>query len=194
MAVALFRLQEGWPLVFRCGQLRATLSPSSCATNFTRNLSLTCSGCQIGAEHAAAPNAPRPAELDSKTIHGYTLPCRQPEIQACVRCEARGSRRVGPGLCVSCLNRQAELLRGINSKGTFPSQTAAQLHKCLALLAGEVPRPKNVFRAQSQCSPHVHRLSGGALVTGIFTGREEFCRWLAEFFPDARLLDFEEHI
>lgn len=195
MAVELFRLQEGWPLVFHCEQLRANLSPRSCATNFTRNLNLSCAQCRTGAAHAA--DAPHQVETGEPNNHreanGYVLRFRRVVgQQVCIRCNAQVMRRIEPGLCVSCLNRQAELQRGRNSKGTFPGCTAKRLFKCHALLAGEFPYLKNMIRAKSQCAPVVQRVSGGAFVSGIFTGREEFDRWLAEHYPDAELLDFEQ--
>ena len=202
--VELFRLQEGWPLVFTCDRMRATLSPAACADGFKNARNLSCARCPTGASHVAVASAPaaRPADLQHQSEagrpynhrerHGYFLPFRRPGGQVCIRCQAQVLRRIGPGLCVSCLNRQAELQRGKNGKGTFPGHTAARLYKCHALLVGEFPRLSNVvLRTRSQCSPAVQRLTGGAFVTGVFSSRAEFDRWLSEHYPDAESLDFE---
>jgi hypothetical protein len=112
--------------------------------------------------------------------------------QTCIRCNAQVLRRIEPGLCVSCMNRHAEVLRGANSKGTFPAHTAKSLYQCHALLTGEFPYLSSVVRFQSQCAPVMQRVTGGAFVSGIFSGRAEFDKWLAEHYPDGQVLDFEQ--
>jgi len=65
----------------------------------------TCRLCPLGAVHAgevAASMSPLKGSL------------------TCARCHRTASRLIGKMLCVSCQNRQYELLKGRNSRGTAP--------------------------------------------------------------------------
>lgn len=200
MPVVLFEIVPGAPLVFHCERLKANLSPSSCATNHRRCFNLSCASCPIGEAHAAAltptlTHSPRQLETGLKSSSNKDQDCnlrfRQAVSQICIRCNAKVMRRVEPGLCVSCLNRTAEVICGRNSKGTYPFVTARRLYQCHALLGGTFPHRKDVLRFQAQCAPILTRLSGGAFITGVFSGRNEFDRWLQEHHPDAELVDFD---
>jgi hypothetical protein len=203
MTVTLFSIYPDAPLVFHCKLLRANLTPNTCSTNYSRSLNLSCAHCSIGAEHvAAALKAPKDPRQDKTVLskvnreghqNDYALSIRRFFSQTCIRCSAKAMRLIEPGLCVSCLNRHAEVINGRNSKGTFPRLAAKSLYQCHALLAGEFSYLKNVLRHRSQCAPIVQRISGGAFVSGIFSGSEEFDKWLVSHYPDAVLLDFERN-
>lgn len=203
MPVILFSIYPGAPLVFHCKPLRANLSPNTCATNHSRGLNLSCAHCPIGAEHVAGAFKVSDDSRQDKTVlrnvnretpqDGYAIGIRRFVSQTCIRCNAQVMRRIEPGLCVSCLNRHAEVIQGRNSKGTFPRLAAKSLYQCHALLAGNFACLKNVLRHRSQCAPYVQRMTGGAFVSGIFSGSEEFDKWLATHYPDAVLLDFERN-
>ena len=91
---------------FACKPLRATLSTAACAQRYERDngphqsgTASSCRGCAIGALHAGG-KAPSP-------LYGSLI---------CPRCE-RGAARLVRGLCVSCVNRQYEFVRGRNARG-----------------------------------------------------------------------------
>lgn len=107
---------EGVPgrMFFRCERQRATLSTTSCAASWRRADEIndgTCSACRlcpVGAVHAgevAASMSPLKGSL------------------TCARCHRPATRLIGRMVCVSCKNREYELLRGRNAKGTAPVKT-----------------------------------------------------------------------
>ncbi|WP_407122184.1 hypothetical protein [Bradyrhizobium sp. STM 3561] len=102
-------------LYFACGPLRATLEIDACADNWRRaNIDrdisrLKCRGCQIGAEHAGERGA------NTHPLRGTTT---------CGRCHRGASRLIHGHLCVSCFNRERELIKGRNGKGTPPIKLA----------------------------------------------------------------------
>jgi len=193
MPVVMFEIFAGAPLVFYCDRLRASLSPSSCATNHRRTFNLACQGCPIGAEHAIA--LPKPTERTFTNYHDDDAQAQAQRFERtarpCIRCGRPDGRRIQPGLCVSCLNRHAEVMHGRNSKGKFPNRVAASLFHCAALITGDFPYLMSVLRFSSNCAPRLQRVTGGAFVSGVFGGRAEFCRWLTQAHPNAELLEFE---
>lgn len=111
-----FRM-DGVPgkLYFRCDRMRATLSTSSCADMWRREdedndgTHAACRLCPLGALHAgevAASMSPLKGTL------------------TCARCHRVAGRLIGGMLCVSCQNRQYEVLKGRNAKGTAPVKHA----------------------------------------------------------------------
>lgn len=100
---------------FRCDRLRATLSVEACATQWrlanheNDEDRQRCKCCPLGAVHAgetAASMSPLKGTL------------------TCGRCHKRATRLIGRHLCVSCINRQYEALKGRNAKGTKPVKLA----------------------------------------------------------------------
>lgn len=90
---------------FNCSSLRAMLSVKSCANRFsTANHESTCHACEIGAAHAG------------KNVAHRTIP-----RMSCCRCHEQAPRLVSGGICISCYNRQREVLMGRNAKGTRPT-------------------------------------------------------------------------
>lgn len=96
---------------FRCERQRATLSTEACAASWRRADELNdgqCSACRlcpVGAVHAgevAASMSPLKGTL------------------TCARCHRTSGRLIGRHVCVSCKNREYEVMRGANAKGTAP--------------------------------------------------------------------------
>lgn len=100
---------------FRCERLSATLSVSSCATMWKQanhenveRLS-RCKTCPLGAVHAGETAA------SMSPLMGTAV---------CARCHRGATRLIGKHLCISCYNRQREVLVGKNSKGSRPIKLA----------------------------------------------------------------------
>jgi hypothetical protein len=103
---------------FRCTPYRASLSTSACAGRWRAARDAKgaqadrfekCRGCPIGAAHAGEAVITYSAYYDTSI---------------CPRCGIGGSRMIRGELCVSCYNRQRELLVGKNAKGTAPVKAA----------------------------------------------------------------------
>lgn len=101
---------------FRCDRMRATLSTEACQASWRRADELndgshsSCRLCPIGAVHAgevAASMSPLKGTL------------------TCARCHRAASRLISGMVCVSCKNREYELLKGRNAKGTAPIKLCA---------------------------------------------------------------------
>lgn len=111
---------------FRCEPYGATMSVPGCAGMYLADKGSRsgrhphCNGCAIGAAHAGD----KPTE--SSCVFGSKL---------CPRCHRLASRIVR-GLCVSCLNRQYEIEKGKNAKGTRPVNLPT-LHACLLQVSSE---------------------------------------------------------
>jgi hypothetical protein len=116
-------------LHFRCDRQRATLSTEACAEMWRQanheNIEsrLGCRCCPLGAEHAGERLASMSALKGTPT---------------CARCH-RGAERLIHGMhCVSCYNRQREVIRGKNAKGTAPTRIAPLQPRRIWFLAGRV--------------------------------------------------------
>jgi hypothetical protein len=115
---------------FRCERMRATISTEACA-GFWRGSNGgghcerdTCLRCPIGAMHAGEAQA-------------STSPLRLAPI--CARCHRPSSRLIGGMRCVSCYNRERELLRGRNAKGTAPVKLTCLARRRVRYMAGDEP-------------------------------------------------------
>jgi hypothetical protein len=99
--------------IFR-GSHKCDLSPSACASRFTKAQAMTeggaglplyqCKSCQIGACHAG-----RAVSIKKR--------------RECLRCRCWASKLVSGLLCVSCYNRQQEVLKGRDRRGRPPHVT-----------------------------------------------------------------------
>ncbi|MEQ1535548.1 MAG: hypothetical protein ABL923_06690 [Burkholderiaceae bacterium] len=188
MPVILFSIYPGAPLVFRCDQLRASVSVSTCAENHRHSQNLACQSCTIGKEHAASGKyAPAQHSDDVRQV----LRIQRLKATTCVRCGTGGFRIMGAQLCVSCRNRQVEVMTGKNGKGRFPILAGQKLYECRALVAGELSQAEP-FQRQSACSPRIQRVSGGALIQMVASGQPEVERWLSRVHPETNLIDFEQ--
>ena len=116
MEIIYFELKElpGVP-VFKCEKLRATLSQKNCSDMWRRatmgddDRVSRCKNCQIGALHAGE------SEASMSPLRGANI---------CARCHETGRRLVGKHLCVSCYNRQLEIIKNTNARGVAPSRLA----------------------------------------------------------------------
>ncbi len=188
MPVILFSIYPGAPLVFRCDHLRASISISTCADNHRHSQNLACLRCAIGKEHSASGKYESAQRSDDVQKAQRIQRLR---ASTCVRCGVGGFRIMGAELCVSCRNRQVEVMTGKNGKGRFPILAGQKMYECRALVAGEFS-PATPFQRHSTCSPRIQRMSGGALIQMVATGRPEVERWLSRIHPDAELIDFEQ--
>ncbi|MFZ4537894.1 hypothetical protein [Propionivibrio sp.] len=107
---------EGVPgRYFACVANKANLSELRCATMYrdAKKLPLgacvpleKCLGCPIGALHAG-DKAPQAKERPVGTL-------------ICSRCHHPAARIICGGVCVSCYNREREMIKGKNGKGVPP--------------------------------------------------------------------------
>jgi len=115
---------------FRCDRMRATLSTDACsgmwrkANNEGDESHGACMRCQLGAEHAGELQA------SMSPLKG-TL--------TCARCHRSSGRLIGAMVCVSCKNREYELLRGRNAKGTAPVKLTCLSRRRVRYMAGSEP-------------------------------------------------------
>src|SRR6266404_7217461 len=101
---------------FGCGRYRAQLLTTACAKRWRQAQAAKgwaaeqierCRGCPIGAQHSG-----------EKIVRYSTLF----DSPICPRCGRGSARRlVGGTRCISCYNRERELVRGRNRKGTRPT-------------------------------------------------------------------------
>lgn len=123
------RLETPGRLYFQCDRLRANLSTDACSGMWKRANDGTedreaCLRCPLGALHAGEAQA-------------SLSPQRLAPI--CARCH-RPSRRLIAGMhCVSCYNRERELLRGRNAKGTAPVKLRCLERRRIRFLSGNEP-------------------------------------------------------
>lgn len=150
---------EGAPgQYFRCETYKITLSVSGCKDLYLAENERhcgrhqKCKGCPVGASHAGGG---QPAPY----LRGSRL---------CPRC-LRGSARLVHGVCVSCVNRQYELARGVNARGTALSKTAA----LGAVNAAAVLHGGDVVAVQTEKAAGLYELILRALSRAPGAGR--FC-------------------
>ena len=105
--------------LFHCAQQRLDLSREACAGFHLRRHTVACGRCPIGAHHA-----------------GRQAPPQHLAESTCARCEGHASRIIQGRLCVSCFNRQGEVIRGYDRKGNMPRVT---LHVGDMLVFGPPP-------------------------------------------------------
>ena len=119
--ITYFELLPGFT-AFRCEPLRASLSPRACGQNHSDRRHPACHACPIGQRHAAE---------HSLRVH------QSKPATTCARCERLPGRRLlEHGICISCYNRQREVIRGRDRKGNLPG---LQLFTADLLLKGEAP-------------------------------------------------------
>ena len=93
---------------FRCAKLSAEFSTDSCAKRWQAqqgrdHIGMPCYRCPIGASHA-----------------GKAVDHAQFQKFECVRCHQHSHKLVRGLLCVSCYNRQQEVLKGQDRRGRPP--------------------------------------------------------------------------
>lgn len=128
---------------FRCEPQRATLSTNSCAGMWREGNHMglekraTCKRCEIGAMHAGEALASLSPLKGSLT---------------CARCHRPALRLIHGHVCVSCKNREYELVKGCNAKGTRPVKLRALEPRRIWFIAGTVlthlAMPRTIDRAE----------------------------------------------
>lgn len=184
-------------MVFRCERLHLELTPNSCARSYRTPRNEACVDCPIGARHervALRASAPQkradtrpsldalPDESDIQDRLNRRAALRATDGQSgalsCIRCEKTAitnERLIGrmrlvraQTICVSCYNREKEVLRGANAKGARPKKWAGRL-----------------LRTQIVC------VEGGdqkRIPMGLSTGVDEAQRYAARVHPKARVV------
>ena len=101
---------------FACPYGMGTLSSDSCSRSYQMSMSpiglregrrVTCRACPIGASHAGVPSDV--ASASQFLGLGY-----------CSRCVGDARRLIRGSICISCYNREREVLIGKNAKGSRP--------------------------------------------------------------------------
>lgn len=116
---------------FRCERQWATLSTEACAkswrvANHERNDDkAVCRCCRIGAMHAGEDQASMSPFKD---------------MPICARCHRGATRLIGRHICVSCYNRQRELVIGRNAKGKPPVKLSALDRRQIRYMHGDQPQ------------------------------------------------------
>lgn len=122
---------------FACGPLRATIATDVCAGNWRASNEagtggrLHCRRCLIGAQHAGQ------ADSSLSPLHG---------VRVCARCHRLAPRLIFKHLCVSCQNREYEVLKRRNSKGTVPIKHAPLHRRTIEYLAAGQWRSRTIER------------------------------------------------
>lgn len=123
---------------FRCTALAATLSTKACAGFFAEatsargldwDMRVQCRVCPIGAKHSGIS----PVDASASRFLGKLI---------CSRCQEFTRRLIRKSICVSCYNREREVLIGKNAKGTAPVHCAKVSSTIIACKFGDDPSMK----------------------------------------------------
>lgn len=123
---------------FKCERLRAKLSTAACSKLYQQAMSprgletgqrLQCRGCPLGASHSGAS----PLVASNSRFLGQLI---------CSRCHENTRRLIRKSICVSCYNREREVMIGKNAKGGAPIHCRKVSSTTLACVMGEVPAVK----------------------------------------------------
>jgi hypothetical protein len=121
---------------FRCERLSASLSTVACADRWNaagaaggNSRWIMCEGCPVGGRHAGRTNT-NLSPLARRSI--------------CGRCHVGATRLIFKHLCISCYNRQREMLIGKNGKGTKPIKLAPLHRRTISFIAGGKRKTKTV--------------------------------------------------
>ncbi|MEN9374480.1 MAG: hypothetical protein RIR79_2032 [Pseudomonadota bacterium] len=191
MEIQFFVIHDGAPPVFHCERMRANITLKACI-QCHKNHRDACKGCPIGEQHdnTVGIHALPSAHYASVFVNGNIRknPAR-PDYFQCVRCKRKTPKIIAYGLCVSCFNRHAEVCKGVNAKGKYPHQIAANLNTITALVTGFVTG--NIGMKTSKYAPTITRSTGGIKVKGIFSGIDELRRWLNLYHHGEEVVSFE---
>ncbi|MGF6641828.1 hypothetical protein [Paraburkholderia sp. MM6662-R1] len=123
--------QEGVPgRYFEC-EAYGTMCVAACARNFTAAPQLAklgrlqrCIDCATGRRHAGLPAVGSPGVPAASAVvyRAACVRCRRDGQQAGTRLVGRFRLVRGRTLCVSCYNREREVLHGANAKGAPPKK------------------------------------------------------------------------
>ncbi len=168
-------------LMFDCTRLRASLSPSSCADNWTNRKCLACADCPTGAIHSGrAVQAPPPF---------YIAPAK-----VCVRCGESSIRIISQAYCPSCWNRTREVQKGVNRKGDYPRVIAETLHIAHVLLTGEglMTQFHPTHTPHSHALPRLEQIGRSQYwLEVVVAGETELRAFVERRLPGAEIVDWE---
>lgn len=125
---------------FECTKLHARLSVATCASMWRpaneghSERYSACRSCFIGATHAGVSNA------SHSPIRGALI---------CARCEESATRLIHHHICVSCFNREREVIRGRNARGAYPVRAAKLSARSVFFMESGVARFKRLERTAS---------------------------------------------
>lgn len=116
-AETVYRPTPGLPGVpfFTCERLYASLTVTSCAERWREAANphadrySACRACPVGAAHSGVANA------SVSPLRGSLV---------CSRCGGGQMRLIRGNLCVSCYNREREVIKGKNARGMVPTKLA----------------------------------------------------------------------
>ena len=177
-AVNYFSMEGAPGQYFTCGRY-GTMSVPSCARNYAAAPAASksgrleaCVGCAVGREHAG----------ETLTLPVVSAAPAAPETGLfCVRCRKSGrdeeSRLVGRmrlvrdhTICVSCYNREREVLKGANAKGAKPKKWKHLYFARVGLVSGGALRVE-------QLSQPVSDQFEAALTVMRRSGRPQYLSW-----------------
>lgn len=141
--VEYFKIEGVERMMFKCERIRATLSKEGCATNWQQaqkgdERRGACRSCPLGATHAGFESA------SCSDLKGSLL---------CSRCGKSSSRGwlLDGCLCVSCMNREYEWIKGKNAKGSVPSKMLPLGPRMILIAEAGVPRRFKRSLTQHEC-------------------------------------------
>lgn len=120
-----------------CARMYTEAMPSTTsAMSFRNGRRAACMSCPIGAKHAGVANHSVPR------FFGRLL---------CSRCQSLTTRLIRSAICVSCYNREREVLIGKNAKGSPPifCKPVDAIYVSCAIDAGEVTQVRNMTKVTS---------------------------------------------
>jgi hypothetical protein len=91
-----------------------------------------CLGCEIGARHAGV-KAPAASALQGTAAISF--------YRQCVQCKRVPTRLIHGRLCLSCFNRQIEILNGRNARRSTPRALTKSWRACIAQVDAGSSRP-----------------------------------------------------
>lgn len=135
--------------MFRCDKLHATMQTSSCgerwsvANENSDGVYSACVNCPLGAQHAGV------GEINRSPLRGALV---------CARCHMGATRLIRRHLCVSCMNRQYEVLKGRNARGGMPKKLRQFDRRRLATLVDGKVRVRVIEHTADQVEMFVAEL------------------------------------
>lgn len=167
--------------VFRCSPLLADISPATCRSNFVSRKSVSCNSCPVGAMHAdiEGTTVARAALdiLNDPTMDRHARAAAKHGLNCirCLRTESTATRYIGrfrlvkKAWCISCYNREKEVVSGRNSKLAKPVKWAG-IRPTVLTIEDEAGKWRTL--------PPI-----------MTTGREEAERYVARCYPGSEIVE-----
>jgi hypothetical protein len=141
-----YRTIDGVPgQYFDCPSGMGCLSANACGRAYSEAMSpvglkegrrITCRACPVGAQHAGVPT-------EAASVSRFLGGC------CCSRCQADARRLIRSSICVSCYNREREVLIGKNAKGGKPIFGKAIGSEIVACLIGDLVQVRQMDKVTS---------------------------------------------